>query len=75
MKIITDIKGGLGNQLFSYAFGYAVSKENNAELVLDVSMLAAGKVKDRALEIDKFGITYDRIITIPYHENMLMRKS
>ena len=75
MKIITDIKGGLGNQLFSYVFGYAVSKEKNAELILDVSMLKAGKINNRELEIDKFGISCDKIITIPYSDSFFMRKS
>ncbi len=75
MKIISDIKGGLGNQLFSYVFGYALSKEKNAELILDVSMLKAGKINNRELEIDKFGISCDKIITIPYSDNFFMRKS
>ncbi len=35
--IIVDIIGGLGNQMFQYAFAYAVSKTNNATVKLDVS--------------------------------------
>jgi len=34
--IITKLKGGLGNQLFQYAFGSVLSKLNNTELKLDI---------------------------------------
>lgn len=34
-KIIIRLKGGLGNQLFIYAFGYSLAKENSYNLVLD----------------------------------------
>lgn len=33
--IIIRIRGGLGNQFFSYARGYALAKKNNVELELD----------------------------------------
>ncbi len=33
--IIVQIKGGLGNQLFSYASAYGIAKENNTELIID----------------------------------------
>jgi len=35
-KLIVILKGGLGNQLFTYAAAYRLAKVNNAELVLDV---------------------------------------
>lgn len=35
--LIVKIQGGLGNQLFQYAFGRAVAIKNNAQLVLDAS--------------------------------------
>ena len=35
--IIIKIQGGLGNQLFQYAFGRAVAEKNNLELGLDIS--------------------------------------
>lgn len=31
------ISGGLGNQLFQYAFGYAIAKKIDQELILDIS--------------------------------------
>lgn len=36
-KIIVSLYGGLGNQLFQYATGYALSKQLNCELVLDLA--------------------------------------
>lgn len=44
MKIITRIKGGLGNQLFCYAAARRLALTNNAELVIDD---ATGFVRDR----------------------------
>ena len=38
--IIVKLWGGLGNQLFQYAFGYHLSKMNNQELRLDCSFYA-----------------------------------
>lgn len=37
IKIISRISHGLGNQMFQYAIGLALSSRNNAELLLDVS--------------------------------------
>src|SRR6186713_123933 len=33
-RIYTEIRSGLGNQLFQFAFGYAMASEFNKELVL-----------------------------------------
>jgi len=35
--IIIKVKGGLGNQLFQYAFGRQLSLNNNCKLILDIS--------------------------------------
>jgi hypothetical protein len=37
------IAGGLGNQLFQYAAGYAIAKDNNRELKLDLSFYGIHK--------------------------------
>lgn len=41
--IIIHINGGLGNQMFQYAFGRAISIKNNYDLYLDISSLSNEK--------------------------------
>lgn len=74
MKVIVDIKGGYGNQLFCYALGYAVSKKLQAQLWLDTSMLSHHIVKNRQAEILHLNIAYDKLITYPYDRRFLYRK-
>ena len=62
MNIIVDIKAGLGNQLFCYAFGYAVAKRTGNNLFIETSVLDRKKIKDRNLEILKFDIPYKKFI-------------
>lgn len=74
MKVIVDIKGGYGNQLFCYALGYAVSKRLQAQLWLDISMLEQHIVKDRQAELLHLQIAYDKLVTYPYDRRLLCRK-
>jgi len=55
-KIIVRIRGGLGNQLFGYAFGKNLSMQNNCELVLDYyNAFEYDKYKyKRKFELNKF---------------------
>lgn len=71
MKIIVELRGGLGNQLFCYSFGYAMAKKNNAQLLIDSSMNDSGI--QRNLEIQKFKIQYLKRITIKYTKNRFLR--
>ncbi|MEY2701667.1 MAG: hypothetical protein RLY43_300 [Bacteroidota bacterium] len=56
--IITKLKGGLGNQLFQYAFGRYLAEKNNDTLKLDIIGLQQNS-KDtlRFYLLDKFNIT------------------
>jgi Glycosyl transferase family 11 len=51
--IVTKIRGGLGNQFFTYAAGRALSVLHNTDLVLDTSWYESGS---RPFLLDKFNI-------------------
>ena len=71
MKIIVDIAGGFGNQLFSYAFGYAVSHELGAEFFIDTSMQDSGIARE--LELLNFNVIYDKKISYIYKKDVANR--
>jgi hypothetical protein len=58
--IIALLKGGLGNQMFQYAFGRFLSLKNKTPLKLDLSFLKDRSHKDnftyRDFELDRFNI-------------------
>jgi len=53
--IVARIEGGLGNQLFQYAFGTQLAKINDTELVLDLSCYASHP--QHGYMLDRFSIT------------------
>ena len=61
--LYVQLKGGLGNQLFIYAFAKALAERQRRGVVLDVD---AGFVKDklyrRSYELDNFGISPDGFV-------------
>ncbi len=52
--IVARLEGGLGNQLFQYAFGTQLAYQHNAELVLDLSSYASKPAHGYML--DRFSI-------------------
>ncbi|MCR5727939.1 MAG: alpha-1,2-fucosyltransferase [Lachnospiraceae bacterium] len=74
MKVLVGIKGGLGNQLFCYAFAYAVARKTNAKLYIDTTELEQGLVKDRKYELSGFDIKYFKRISYGYVQNPVLRK-
>jgi len=57
--IVVKLWGGLGNQLFEYAYGFAIAKRTGEKLYLDTSWFA--KQNLRSPEILKMKIRYDNI--------------
>lgn len=54
--IIVKLKGGLGNQLFQYAFGTFLSSQKNESLKLDISSLGSKNDTKREYQLNKFNI-------------------
>ena len=71
MKIISELTGGFGNQLFAYATAYAVAKENKGTLYIDTYMSDNGMTRE--LGIDKLNIEYEKRITYKYKRDIINR--
>lgn len=71
--IIVGIIGGLGNQLFCYACGYATAKRVGAKLMLDTSILDNDTLRD--YELDKLGIRYDKRFSTASIKSRFLREA
>lgn len=60
LMIYVRLKGGLGNQLFQYAAGYALSRERNQGLVLDISYY---NKNNNDYRLDKLGLDDNVLVT------------
>lgn len=69
--VIVCIREGFGNQLFTYACGYALSRERKMGLVLDTTLLDCGNF--RKLELLKTNIKYDRRLSYGRREDLFSR--
>lgn len=56
--IVVRLQGGLGNQLFQYAFGKSISKKFKKKLFLDKSKYSS-KTEKREFHLEKFRLKYD----------------
>lgn len=56
--IVTKITGGMGNQMFMYALGFALAEKHHTKMLLDLSGLNNG---ERIYAMDKFKITHKEI--------------
>lgn len=65
--IVVRLNGGLGNQLFQYATGYALASKNNQPLMLDVAGFVSHnpnlKQSYRNLDILDFSIKYSQALS------------
>lgn len=71
MKVIVNLAGGFGNQLFCYSFGYALAKKKNAELIIDTS--TQDNKLTRNLELMKLNIQFDHRISYKYKSSFFER--
>lgn len=56
--MIICMTGGIGNQMFQYAFGLSYVRKHKENLCLDIFYI--GRDKRRKLEIDKYNISYKK---------------
>ena len=70
--MISHIMGGLGNQMFCYACGYAMAKEKGQELKLDHNRYTASY--DRIYGLDAFQLDYSEDARIPVFTNHTIGK-
>lgn len=75
--LIVRICGGLGNQMFQYAFGRYLSFKHNKELLIDASFFK-NKNSNREIGITKFNlhckISFDSYKTQKYFQNPTVNK-
>lgn len=67
--IIIKLKGGLGNQLFQYAFGRFLSIKRNEGVKLDASSLSGPKDTFRTYALDAFNIDLNIATNIEIQKN------
>ncbi len=67
------IKGGLGNQMFQYAFARVQSLKHNASLVLDTSWYNGNRTYNYPYALDKFNIIHNEAISTHWEKRIEKR--
>lgn len=71
MKIISELTGGFGNQLFAYACAYSCARKHHARLYINTYMSDNGMTRE--LGITKLNIVYDGRISYLYKKDIVNR--
>lgn len=81
--IIVNIIGGLGNQMFQYAFGYAMAQRMQTELKLDIHKLDT-RIVIEGYTLREYGLglyhitnkvaSFDEVVMLMYQEETLLQK-
>jgi hypothetical protein len=71
MKIISELTGGFGNQMFAYACAYSCARKNHAKLYINTYMSDNGMTRE--LGLTKLNIEYDGRITYLYKRDVVNR--
>ncbi len=75
--IVVNIIGGLGNQMFQYAFAYTLSKKNKTQLKLDISGFESYDLRQYLLDLFCINgeiATYEEINQLKYKKESLFAK-
>lgn len=78
--VVSDITGGLGNQMFQYATGYALAKKNNDSYKIDISHLtqdyqkASKIVVPREYQLGQFEVSAKILPTLHIPEHNKLQK-
>lgn len=70
-KIIISMAGSCGNQMFSYAFGYALAMKKQCDLYIETTTQDNGLTRN--FEMDAFDLKYKGRITWKYKKNFVDR--
>lgn len=68
MQHVVRISDGLGNQMFQYAFAYALSRKSNAKVVLDPLFWGTSL---RKYQLEEFHISLTRKMVSPFWDYLL----
>jgi hypothetical protein len=73
-NINLHLSGGLGNQLFQYAFAKSVSFHNDTELHIDnLSGFLLDKTYSRKFQLDRFLVKYKKVSFLSYIKYILLK--